>query len=119
MSIDNTFARIEKLFDVGLLKDVNVLVAGCGSGGSSVALQLAMSGIQNFTLIDSDVLEPENIIRHACGRRYIGQKKVDALEDLIKDRNPSIKVRKYYADITTLKEFEEGHKSNGCNFSYR
>jgi hypothetical protein len=34
-----------------------------------------MSGIRNFTLIDNDILGSENIIRHVCGRRFIGQKK--------------------------------------------
>ena len=32
MSDDQTFARIEALFDVKLFADVNVLIAGCGSG---------------------------------------------------------------------------------------
>ncbi|NQU03522.1 MAG: ThiF family adenylyltransferase [Syntrophaceae bacterium] len=104
--MDKTFVRIERLFDVGLLRDVRVLIAGCGSGGSSVALQLVMSGIQKFSLIDSDVLEPENILRHACGCRYIGCKKVDALEELLKDRNPSINVRKFDVDMTKFEGFE-------------
>ena len=72
---DKLFARIEHLFDIGSFSDANVLIAGCGSGGGTVALQLAMSGINNFTLIDNDVLEPENVIRHVCGLRYVGQKK--------------------------------------------
>ena len=72
---DRTFERIEPLFDIALFADVKVLVAGCGSGGASVALQLVMSGIRNFTLIDNDILGSENIIRHVCGRRFIGQKK--------------------------------------------
>jgi tRNA A37 threonylcarbamoyladenosine dehydratase len=66
---DRTFERIDLLFDIELFKVVNVLIAGCGSGGSSVALQLVMSGIHNFTLIDNDTLGPENVIRHICGRR--------------------------------------------------
>ncbi len=99
MSEDKTFARIEALFDVKLFADVNVLIAGCGSGGSSVALQLVMSGVRNFTLLDKDVLEIENVIRHVCGRRYLGQKKVDAVEDVLLDRNPNVKVRKIEADI--------------------
>src|SRR5262245_24840289 len=66
------FARIATLFDVGVLGEARVLVAGCGSGGGQVALQLAMTGIGKFTLFDRDVLEAENVIRHVCGRRYIG-----------------------------------------------
>ena len=45
------FTRIEKLFDVGALRKAKVLVAGCGSGGGMVALQLAMSGIAKLYLL--------------------------------------------------------------------
>lgn len=97
--VSNLFARIEPLFDVGLMADAKVLIAGCGSGGGSVALQLAMSGIRNFILADNDTLEPENVIRHVCGLRYVGQKKVDALADVLLDRNPSIDVEKHDIDL--------------------
>jgi molybdopterin-synthase adenylyltransferase len=99
---DRTFERIESLFDIGSFADVKVLVAGCGSGGASVALQLVMSGIRNFTLIDNDIIGPENVIRHVCGRRYIGQKKVDAVADVLLDRNPAANVAKIDADIMSF-----------------
>ncbi len=106
MNDDQTFARIDALFDIKMLADVKVLVAGCGSGGSSVALQLVMSGIRNFTLLDNDVLEIENVIRHVCGRRYLGQKKIDAVEDVLLDRNPKANVRKIEADIMNYADME-------------
>src|SRR5258708_28876774 len=96
---DRTFERIETLFDIQLLAPVRVLVAGCGSGGGSVALQLVMSGIRNFTLLDRDILGPENVIRHVCGRRFIGSKKVDALLEVLQDRNPNINFKKIESDI--------------------
>ena len=99
MKDDQTFARIEALFDTKLFADVKVLIAGCGSGGSIVALQLVTSGVRNFTLLDKDVLEIENVIRHVCGRRYLGQKKVDALKDVLLDRNTKANIRKIEADI--------------------
>jgi molybdopterin/thiamine biosynthesis adenylyltransferase len=101
MNDEQLFARIAPLFDVGLLGDARVFIAGCGSGGGQVALQLAMAGIRQFTLFDSDTLETENIIRHVCGRRYLGQDKVDALADVLLDRNPSIKIERYKADLMT------------------
>ncbi len=99
MMNDSTFERIDSLFDIKLFADVKVVVAGCGSGGASVALQLVMSGIRNFTLIDNDILGPENVIRHVCGRRYIGHKKVDAVADVLLDRNPKTSITKIDADI--------------------
>ena len=96
---EKLFARVDRLFDVGLLANAHVLIAGCGSGGGNVALLLAMSGVRHFTLIDKDQLEPENVIRHVCGLRYIGQRKVDALADVLLDRNPKIVVDKVHDDI--------------------
>ena len=96
---DRTFERIEALFDVSLLGGVKVLIAGCGSGGSAVALQLVMSGVKNFTLIDNDVLRPENVIRHICGRRFVGQKKIDAVAEVLLDRNPAASITKIDENI--------------------
>ena len=106
MSEDQTFARIEALFDIKLFADVNVLIAGCGSGGSSVALHLVMSGVRNFTLLDNDVLKVENVIRHVCGRRYLGQRKVDGVADVLRDRNPNVNIRKIEADIMDYPDME-------------
>lgn len=104
---DPAFARLAGLFDVGLLKDAKVLIAGCGSGGSQVALQLAMSGIRDFTLFDNDTLEIENVIRHACGRRYLGQRKVEAVADLILDRNPAVTISKRDVDLMSAPDLTE------------
>ncbi|CAN0498211.1 unnamed protein product, partial [Phaeothamnion confervicola] len=89
---EQLFARIEQLFDVGAMADVRVFVAGCGSGGSAVALQLAMSGIRKFTLTDNDTVDVENVIRHVCGLRYLGRRKVLAVQDVLEDRNPQVEV---------------------------
>lgn len=99
MTRDRTFERIEALFDIEQFEKVHVLIAGCGSGGSAVAMQLVMSGIRNFTLVDHDVLGPENVIRHVCGRRYIGAKKIEALADVLLDRNPSASIATVDADL--------------------
>ena len=99
MNKDLTFERIESLFDIKLFADVKVFVAGCGSGGANVALQLVMSGIRNFTLMDRDILGPENVIRHVCGRGFIGRKKTDAVAEVLRDRNPTVSVTTIDADI--------------------
>lgn len=100
------FSRIKQLFDVGALANVRVLVVGCGSGGAGVALQLAMSGVRRFTLVDHDILEAENVIRHVCGIRYLGQPKVDAVGDVLSDRNPDIELGKYQLDVMENKEID-------------
>ena len=96
---ENLFARIEGLFDVEAFAESRVLIAGCGSGGGQVALQLVMSGVKHFTLIDKNVLKIENVIRHVCGLQFVGRKKIDALEDVLRDRNPEISIRKFEKDL--------------------
>ena len=103
---ENLFTRIKSLFDIEAFAEFHILIAGCGSGGGQVALQLAMSGIKHFTLVDKDVVKPENVIRHVCGLRFVGIKKVDALEDVLKDRNPDIVVRKFEKDLLKWRELE-------------
>lgn len=106
MNNDRTFERIESLFDIAMFADVRVLVAGCGSGGASVALHLVMSGIRNFALIDKDVLGPENVIRHVCGRGFIGRKKVEAVAEVLRDRNPNVNISTIDTDIMTYPSLE-------------
>lgn len=101
------FERIEKLYDVGLIGQANALIAGCGSGGSQVALQLVMSGVGNFALYDNEDLGEENVIRHACGLRYVGQKKTEALADLLRDRNPAVNTEINNLDLMSVPDLEE------------
>ena len=93
------FARVERLFDVEAFEDLCVLIAGCGSGGGQVALQLAMSGVRKFILVDRDNLEVENVIRHVCGIRHLGWRKTAALADVLRDRNPQVEVQEFDGDL--------------------
>ena len=103
---DNLFARVSGLFDVEAFAESRVLIAGCGSGGGQVALQLVMSGVKQFTLVDKDVVKIENVIRHVCGLRYVGQKKTEALGDVLKDRNPTVDIRIFDEDILKWERLE-------------
>src|SRR5271155_5240451 len=101
------FERIEKLYDVGLIGQATALIAGCGSGGSQVALQLVMSGVRNFELYDNQLLGEENVIRHACGLRYVGQMKTEALSDVLRDRNPAANINKHNTDLMSIPDLED------------
>ncbi|MGO9685896.1 MAG: HesA/MoeB/ThiF family protein [Steroidobacteraceae bacterium] len=101
------FERIEKLYDVGLIGQATALIAGCGSGGSQVALQLVMSGVRNFVLYDNQSLGEENVIRHACGLRYVGQMKTEALSDILRDRNPAVNVITHDIDLMSVPDLED------------
>ena len=99
---DRTFERIESLFDIAQFANVRVLIAGCGSGGSAVALQLVMSGIRNFTRSTTIVcLGTENVIRHVCGRRYVqDEKDRSACGRSARPGNPAASINCIDADLT-------------------
>lgn len=87
--------RVERLFgseSLATLRQKKVAVIGLGSGGGFVAVGLAMSGVSHFVLLDDDILEPVNIVRHVADQRYLGQPKVHAVRDLIVQRNPQAEV---------------------------
>ncbi len=87
--------RIERLLGkdvLAYLRTQTVGIIGLGSGGSFVAVSLAMSGVGNFILIDNDNIEETNVVRHAADLRYLGKPKVEAVADLIKHRNPDASV---------------------------
>lgn len=93
--MSNTWERVERLIgadNLHLLAQKKVGVVGLGSGGGFVALSLAMSGVQNFVLIDNDDFEEGNATRHVADLRYIGQNKAAAVADLMKNRNPKINI---------------------------
>ncbi|MDZ4671651.1 MAG: ThiF family adenylyltransferase [Phototrophicales bacterium] len=87
--------RVERLIgkeNLALLAKKRVGVVGLGSGGGFVAQSLAMSGVENFVLIDDDILEATNIVRHVADNRYLGQPKADVVADLIRQRNPKAEI---------------------------
>jgi molybdopterin/thiamine biosynthesis adenylyltransferase len=70
------------------LEGKSVVLIGLGSMGSSIAIELVKSGVQNFILIDPDILEVHNICRHVCGLPDIGRAKVEAVRERILEKNP-------------------------------
>ena len=107
MKTDGLFARLERLFDVEAFKNQWALIAGCGSGGGQVALQLVMSGVRKFILIDNEELGLENVIRHVCGLRYVGWKKTLALADILRDRNPDVEIKMFDRDVLHWEGLED------------
>lgn len=65
-------------------------IVGCGSVGATVAENLARCGITNMTLWDFDRVEPHNLANQIFRQRDIGNLKVDALLDILKEINPDI-----------------------------
>lgn len=92
INLDDIYVR--NPFGQQLNKKVVTLI-GCGSLGSIVATTLAQEGISTLNLIDYDILEPANSIRHQVGQGWFGFSKVVALKHRILNLIPMAKVNDY------------------------
>ncbi|MBL8725532.1 MAG: ThiF family adenylyltransferase [Planctomycetes bacterium] len=102
-------ARLERL------AASKVVVLGCGSVGSQVAVALAQAGVGRLVLVDPENLESANIGRHALGAEDLGKNKAEALAHRIRARFPhlrSVEARHSEWDEAIKKEpslFEPSH----------
>lgn len=96
------WTRLHGVLHVDELRAKRIVVVGLGSGGSTVALELAKSGIERFVLIDPDDLNDVNLIRHECDDRYLGWNKALAVGDLIRHRNPGAVIETVPQDVFKL-----------------
>ncbi|WP_273483931.1 E2/UBC family protein [Desulforamulus ruminis] len=97
------------------LSDKKVLLIGCGSVGSHIALELVRAGVMNLTLVDKDLLHIENVYRHALGvsslfeavknkdkEEYYSLPKVIGLKREIESKFPYVLVMCHQDDIEEL-----------------
>ena len=70
------------------LKEAVVAIFGCGAIGGTIAIQLAMAGVENFILVDNDNVCESDIARHIYfNYKNIGSKKTETLGDALKEIN--------------------------------
>jgi len=80
----------------GALEKCRVIVFGLGGVGSWAAEALVRSGVGNISLVDSDRVAASNINRQVEAKcSTIGRLKTEALEERLKDINPSCKIKTY------------------------
>lgn len=70
-------------------------IIGAGATGSWAALTAAKMGWHSFQIWDLDLVESHNLPNQAYDVSHIGMKKVDALEQVLKQFNPSVTVDKH------------------------
>jgi molybdopterin/thiamine biosynthesis adenylyltransferase/ubiquitin-protein ligase len=63
--------------------NLKVSIIGLGSVGSKVAVSLARIGVRDFVLVDDEILEFGNIVRHEATLADVSAHKVDMVADLI------------------------------------
>ncbi len=93
-------ALLEPRWPVRDLSDEVVLI-GVGSIGSAAAFALAMYGVRKITLVDHDRLLWHNLVRHQSTRFAVGQYKVDAVSETIRQRWPATEVLALRLNVIT------------------
>lgn len=89
------FSRNTGILETDVMLDKCVLISGCGSVGSLVALELARAGVGSFVLVDNDTIAYHNLCRHQCGVEDVGKFKVNAVKERILQTNPTAQVAVY------------------------
>lgn len=75
------------------LKNAKILVFGIGGVGGYTVEALARSGIENFCLVDGDVISESNINRQIIATTLtVGKSKVEVMKERILEINPDAKV---------------------------
>jgi hypothetical protein len=88
----------------GKMLDKKVSILGCGSLGGYLVDTLAELGINNFKLMDNELLTFENVARHVCGIRYVNMPKVEAIRTKLLEHYPELEIKNYNIDIYKILE---------------
>ena len=94
--MEEQFTRTELLIGKEAMKKVKqakVAIFGIGGVGSFVIEGLARAGVQNFVLVDHDVVDATNLNRQIIATtKTIGKDKVDVAKERILEINPNAQV---------------------------
>lgn len=74
------------------LNDKKIFIVGAGSLGSYIISELPKIGIKSVTIVDSDDMHMENIMRHSLGARYSNFSKVSSMKFDLESEYPETKV---------------------------
>ena len=96
------FSRNTGILESDIMLRKGVVIIGCGSVGSLVAIELARAGVGRFFLIDMDTLSYHNICRHQCGILDVGKYKTTALRERILQINPSAEIHVSHKHIQNV-----------------
>ena len=75
--------------------DQSVVVIGAGGIGFHVVKMLAMSGIKNIYVFDTDTFEQHNLNRIDCPTECIGMNKADAIKMFVEQMRPDCHIKSF------------------------
>lgn len=86
---------------LNLIKKKKIIVFGVGGVGGYAVEALVRSGIHTIAIVDYDIVDITNINRQIIAlHSTIGRKKVEVMEERIRDINPGAEVRAYAEKLT-------------------
>lgn len=88
------------------LSSKRVLLVGAGAIGSALALHLARAGLGALVIVDADILEPGNIVRHAASLHSVGWPKAIATGVLAHDVAPFSEVTCFTQSVGAIRDPE-------------
>ena len=78
------FSRQDHIYDPKKQRH-NIVIAGVGSLGSFICLNLAKMGFKNIKIIDYDIVEDHNLPNQFYRTSDLNKPKVEALKEMVKD----------------------------------
>ncbi len=84
------------------ISSAHIMVVGCGALGNEVLKNLVLSGVGHITIVDFDLVEPDNLFHSILFSQedaQAGRLKVDAAATRLKALNPAVKVTPLCGDI--------------------
>ena len=89
------YTRLRQLgWDLDLLRSSQVMVVGAGALGNEIIKNLALAGVGNLIIIDSDIIENHNLTRSVLFRPSdVGRRKAEVAASAAQDLDPSISAR--------------------------
>ena len=98
---DYCYKTSEVLYKIETLKTKKVLIIGMGAVGSWVIDLLSRDGVENFIIVDDDIIEISNLHRQDLYfEEDIGKYKVDCIETRLKEINQNIQIVKIKKKLT-------------------
>lgn len=92
-------APLDQGWNRAALAEQLITVVGVGSVGAAACESLAGYGFTRFALVDPDRLRSHNFARHRVLRSEHGRFKVNAVADMLTERNRTVEVERHIADV--------------------
>jgi hypothetical protein len=102
------YTGLGEAWPLDTLEQARVLIVGVGSIGSAAAEALQEYGVRRFALLDPDRLWIRNLARHRLTERDIGRFKVNAMADLMRDRDHDAIIEPLTLDVVDHADLVRG-----------